>query len=58
MDGNLDALNKYEVRCEIAEEDYNYMLDAMREAEPEDYNRIMEEYGFGDVDLAEVIGDL
>ena len=57
-DGNLEALNKYEGRCEQEEKDYNEMLEELYTAEPEDYPDIMEEYGFGELDMIDIMKDL
>ena len=39
-------------------DNYNNMLGEMRSASAEEYDVIMESYGYGDVDLVTVLEDL
>ena len=55
---NTHYLNKYMEKQEQDERDYELMLDELRNAEPDDYQSIMDSYGFGDADLVEIMKDL
>jgi len=58
MDGNLAAEALYEARCEQGVRDYNEMLIELQDSVPEDYPAIMEMYGFGDLDMIDILKDL
>lgn len=55
---NTEAMDKYLEQQNQEEREYSYMLDDLRDAEPEHYEAIIEEYGYGHIDLIDIIGDM
>lgn len=55
---NTEALNRYLADQEEQEREYEELLDLLRDTDPEDYEDTIESFGFGDADLAEILGDL
>ena len=54
MDANILALTEYFK----SEQDYNDMLDILRDCDPSEYEEIIDSYGYGEVDLAIILEDL
>ena len=55
---NTAALNKYMDQQEQDELEYEQLLEDLRDADPEEYEEIIDSHGYGDADLAEIIKDL
>ena len=58
MDANTYYLNKYIEEQEELDEEYERLLEELRDAEPEEFEEIIDSYGYGDVDLALILKDL
>lgn len=58
IDGNTAALNKYLEEQERLEEAYEELLEDLRLADPSEYEEIIDEHGWGDADLMDIIKDI
>jgi len=58
VDANTAYLNRYLEKQEEQERDYEEMLVMLRDSDPEEYEEIIESFGYTDYDLADIIGDL
>ncbi len=59
MDPVIIDLNNWLDKQDEESSDYLLMLEALRdEPDPENYEDIIEAYGWGDVDLAEILEDI
>ena len=39
-------------------ENYKEMIDELESADPEDYQDLIDDYGYGDLDLLDIINDI
>jgi len=55
---NTAALNKYMDQQEKDEREYEELLGMLRDSEPEEYEDIIDSFGWGDADLADIVKDI
>jgi len=58
MDANESALQTYMDKLEVEQQEYEELLQELRDSEPEDYESIIDSHGWGDSDLTEILGDI
>jgi len=58
IDGNLAALTKYEQEVEQREQEWEAMIAELREAQIVDAPAIIDNYGYGDVDIVDILSEV
>ena len=57
MDENTVALQEHEDWMDKELLNYEFMIDTMKDSDKEEYESIMNKFGYGDVNLEDVLGD-
>ena len=55
---NTEAMDKYLEQQNQEEREYSYMLEDLRNAEPDQYEAIIDEYGYSHIDPLNIIEDM